>query len=1718
MKNHISFVKCMLLAVLCMPIPSALADAVAVSTPSPLVPPNIITNANRPMMMLVTSKDHTLFSPVYTDFEDIDGDDATDTTYLPTFKYYGYFDSTKCYAYSTSNGRFEPNSLAATSYTYTNTVSITVQGYSCLANTGRWSGNFLNWATMTRLDVVRKLLYGGKRSTDTSTATVLERAPLSMDSHGFVKYYKGLDIEHFTPFTTTALTKTTGSNANSYAGLSICNRSNTDGEGGTPLMLLAKGNYKLWATVEGQACQWGPGSAANTASGGGQLGPKLKDYYTFGLLKTNDAFPLPSRQPVNIQNLAPTGSTHEVNRPSTNSDGALGSASELTVRVAVCVTSLLDNKYCHSYASAYKPIGLLQEFGLPSESSTTARTEFGLISGSYDQNLTAGALRRNIGDLRDEVNTSTGVFCHSASSGCTTLADTRTTGTGAIKAMDNIVLYGKSTSSYAGTSTLLPSELTDGVFPAWGNPIGEMVVQALQYYAGLSSTNPTSTTNDTNKGLPVSSWRDPLGETGTINAARKTLYGRNICRPLNVLALSSSALSFDQSADSPFETLPNRGAKTLANFTDTIGSLEGIIGTSRSAAATSGSLSDADTAATGCSAKNIDSLSSVFGICPEAPNTAGTYKVAGAAFYANTHRVRDTSSMTLPTDLPTTALKVKTYAAALTGGAPVIRVNIPSNGSNSAYAGKTVYITPEALGVMSDRTGVRMPMSVLTFDAIAASKTGELPWGSFLVTWNNRTFGGDYDMDVAGFLRYDVIATTTGALSGYDLKISTDIVNVGMGSMGTYGFSVIGTNNDGRQLTHRTQLGTSDTILLAHGGTPLAAGYLCGNAAYLAANNSATGAACNVSKDSNTVYTAPYLKTTNFQMIGGNETLEDPLWYAAKYGSFDSSNYTSGTLNVTTYDSVKTDGSSGQDGTPDGYFLARRPDLLEDQLRRALDSLTKDSNAAPTTTAGNLTDNSIKYKATFDSSTVTGNIEAYKLLLDQNGKPTDIFASSPFLSAGQILRIRTSGTNGTSGDKGASRAIITNYGNKSSSNTVPGWAFRWEDLASPTLPTGYQALLTTASTNTLSTTNAQRLVQYMRGDQSLEKFTAGLRVRGDNMLGPIVNATPWLHSAPAAYFLETQSPGYRAFVTAHKDRPSLLWVAANDGMLHAFNPVDLTETFAYVPGMIANRLAEIPLQRGGTGRTYVSTTSGGATTTSNFTSGTTEVQPEGTVWAYVDGNPFTADIKLGITTDSSTGVENGGTWATYLFSALGRGGRGVFALDVTGAANATSWTSLNEGNANSIFKWQFTADDDIQTGETVSDLGYIVGDIGSNINSGQANPIVKLNNGKFGLLLNNGPKSASGKAVLYLLFVDGPDASTGKWSRITSSTPTGQYVKIVAAQAPTDGTKNGLSTPLWIDRDNNGTADVVYAGDLKGNMWKFDISSSSASDWKVAYKTGAGVNRPLFTAQYSTTVNGTITTKSLPITAAPEYVYPAFDGLIINFGTGNAFETGDFPMDGVQQRFYGLWDRPAFATSSDTGTGPLIPTSLTTLVQRNYSRDASTGNVTVTANSTDSLGNAIFTSIDWTSQDGWYFNLPGTSEAVLSTPDLQAGFLIFTSVRPKTDIESCNNTPNSTLYAIDPIAGRNTRTGLKDETGAVFAGIATADQKWITVNNTTTAISSNKTCTTGTAGCVEGNSQGDASGDQVCKSLINNGGKTNLCYNPLGRVQWREIPGLRTTQ
>ena len=155
-----------------------------------------------PMVLMVMGKDHKLFYEAYNDASDLNGDGALDVGYNPDIDYYGYFDSYKVYRFDSTNLRFYP--VRTTANKKKDPSSLEGSADPPQLN-GEWSGDFLNYLTMSRIDALRKVLYGGYRYVDTATETVLMRSYIPQDAHAWGKEYQsiardGYDIKDYAPY------------------------------------------------------------------------------------------------------------------------------------------------------------------------------------------------------------------------------------------------------------------------------------------------------------------------------------------------------------------------------------------------------------------------------------------------------------------------------------------------------------------------------------------------------------------------------------------------------------------------------------------------------------------------------------------------------------------------------------------------------------------------------------------------------------------------------------------------------------------------------------------------------------------------------------------------------------------------------------------------------------------------------------------------------------------------------------------------------------------------------------------------------------------------------------------------------------------------------------------------------------------------------------------------------------------------------------------------------------------------------------------------------------------------------------------------------------------------------------------------------------------------------------------------------------------------------
>lgn len=478
-------------------------------------------------------------------------------------------------------------------------------------------------------------------------------------------------------------------------------------------------------------------------------------------------------------------------------------------------------------------------------------------------------------------------------------------------------------------------------------------------------------------------------------------------------------------------------------------------------------------------------------------------------------------------------------------------------------------------------------------------------------------------------------------------------------------------------------------------------------------------------------------------------------------------------------------------------------------------------------------------------------------------------------------------------------------------------------------------------------------VDYIRGDQTDEG--ALFRVR-TSVLGDIVNSDPAFVGTSEDFgysgLAGNEGEEYLAFRTKKLDRIPMLYFGANDGMLHGINADTGEEVFSYVPDSVISSLNKL------TEPSYGCYGSGCISHT-----------------YFIDGPSRVADAYF----DSE--------WHTTLVGSLGAGGKAIFAIDVT---NPDQNNSIGSASSNipafsaSNILWEVST----TQSPKADDLTHLQNYLGYSI--GQAS-IVRMHNGKWAAILGNGYESTSNKAALVII-----DIETGEL--LTPPIDTG----VGSGSVP-----NGLATPIVIDVDNDRIVDYIYAGDLQGNLWKFDVTSSNPGFWDVAYKTGS-IKQPLFIAKDASD-------KVQPITAKPQVRMHPDGGVMIFFGTGKYFEVNDDVVGSSPQiqTFYGIRD-----TGTKVGSRAELQQQ-SILFEETLASEAV--DLRVVSDNT----------VDYKSKRGWYLDLipPNNNaqgERVVSTPLLRNGRVIFTTLIPEQD--PCGWGGSSWLMELDAISGARLAT------------------------------------------------------------------------------------------
>lgn len=587
-------------------------------------------------------------------------------------------------------------------------------------------------------------------------------------------------------------------------------------------------------------------------------------------------------------------------------------------------------------------------------------------------------------------------------------------------------------------------------------------------------------------------------------------------------------------------------------------------------------------------------------------------------------------------------------------------------------------------------------------------------------------------------------------------------------------------------------------------------------------------------------------------------------------------------------------------------------------------------------------------------------------------------------------------TNGTNtAQTPASRAMLTWNG---TSTVQAGIPFQWSQLSAT-----QQAALTAGDTSA-----SDIRLRYLRGDRSNELSNTGgtLRTR-TGVLGDIVDSSPTWVGPPSlpykgpwvdALFPTATAPeaagSYATYAgtagaTAQGARQNVVYIGANDGFLHGFrsgtydasgNFVNTTndgnEVLAYIPSAILNVIHS---------------------TTPALDFSSTQYSHS----LYADATPGTGDLYY-----------NSG-WHTWLVSGTGAGGNAggpigdktsvgtgvIYALDITDP------TQFSEANASKLVRGEWTSG----TGAgAITCVGNAT--CGNNLGSTYGTPIIRrLHNGQWAALFGNGLNSSTGSAGLFIMLVD--PATGGITFRYidTGAGPTKSGTTITA--------RNGIAYVTSADLDGDHVTDYVYAGDVLGNLWRFDLTSSNPASWAASsvpiFKTAAG--QPITTRVTVSSVQG--------IGSAGQ------SGVLLSFGTGQQFpqtQTGAATYASAVQALYGIWDWNMSAWNTKAGASAQYAaltgtqTVDTTTLQAQSITATAPGSGTISGYRTLSTNKVCWKGssncaggASANSQFGWTLPLPSSSnEQVIYNPTTAYGmFLVNTTIPAVQQALTCGTQP-----------------------------------------------------------------------------------------------------------
>lgn len=554
------------------------------------------------------------------------------------------------------------------------------------------------------------------------------------------------------------------------------------------------------------------------------------------------------------------------------------------------------------------------------------------------------------------------------------------------------------------------------------------------------------------------------------------------------------------------------------------------------------------------------------------------------------------------------------------------------------------------------------------------------------------------------------------------------------------------------------------------------------------------------------------------------------------------------------------------------YFSARDPDTVIDSLSKALAGITARLASAAAAATSNLEPvegDNFAYVAKYVTQSWTGEIEALAIDLGSGAIGGPVIWSAATKLATQIRS-----------DCDNRKIMLFRSG---ATNNLVDFKWNTDSCDSSGLPTGSAVTTlnaaeqgnfglnqvkllsqypdmtdgsgTPATKDQRTAAVGANLVNYLRGQSGNEGFEANnlnklYRARAGR-LGDIVNAQPVFVRAPGAQYTD---PGYMTYKASQANRNPMLYVAANDGMLHAFrtgtSALDAqggTEAWAFIPSMVLSNLHKLASETYAANHVF-----------------------------SVDGTPTSTDIF-----DESASADCAQTtpgspescWKTILVGGLNKGGMGYYALDVTDPESPKALWEFKKGSS----CISVDATSKVPTSAAYSDchLGYSFG-----------KPVIgKLADGTWAVFVTSGYNNDDGQGYLYVL-----------------KAMTGEVLYRIGTGSGSVASPSGLNQiSAWIDNASlNRLVSRIYGVDLDGNIWRFDVNNTIAPAGREATLVAQVVDS-----------SGT----PQPITTKPE-LGEISGAPFVFVGTGRYLGTTDV-SDSSPQTLWGIKDTMGTTAVSD---------------------------------------------------------------------------------------------------------------------------------------------------------------------------------------------------------